>query len=719
VPYALVARLLQAALAADARAVATEAPDTVQRTLQHLLPACGPPPALPLQTHSVAPTVLWALARFGAECACTVLIDDLQFADPASLEQLPALLDAVATPTTPPLVWALALRSAEVPPVMQAWLAGAVGDSAQTLQLGPLDAAGVQTLLDTLGLPGPDARLWAGTLHRHTGGHPLYLLQTLMALSRQGGLSGARALATLGSAVPAAGGTLALVQARITRLGAQAQDLLNVAALAGQDFNLALATRVLDTSPLALADSWHALEQAHLMTGERIAHDLVGEAALRSVPTAAAAAWHALIAAHLAGSGGSLPRIAAHWRAAGRWPEAGRAFADAAAQIRLQLRQAEEAALLPQAADCQAAAGNADAEGVALFLLFKAQWARKHRAGIAEATNRLQALPATPRTGPWAQATRGITAFDDRPNDESLALMVGAQAPALAVGDTALALWLKGWEVGYLSLLNRPHQVLEAVQRTLPLIDEMPSHAAACSALSQCGIALEVGGHVQQGLALLETAEARYRELGELMLTADSQTHQSVCHFHLGRVDEAARLLEAGCQAMADLNGGTAEPHTSDYCLARYWREQGRLGPALQHMLDLLDLLARLDADGNATLRALFGVEAGLAYVLLGQPHRARAHVEAPRGVAAASGRVDGLPLEAVMARAMGQPITPLLLRALPLLPDCWRPERWRWRAQSWNCRARWNLPRPSACSTPTSVRPVSRELPRRCHPPG
>lgn len=738
VPFALLTRLLQACLQKSPVQAAEDTPAAWRHTLSHLLwrvlPAFGPPPDCPLHVPGLVPTLLWAL-HGAMHCAgpagvaavagvaevagvagsadlaeaLTVVIDDLQFADLASLEQLPALLDSPTSSKALPLRWVLALRTAEVPAVMQTWLAGALGDSAQSLRLGPLDVGTVQTLLDTLGLPQTNARLWAGTLHRHTGGHPLYLLQTLMDLSRQGGLGDARALATLGSALPAASGTRALVLGRINKLGAPAQALLHVAALAGQDFDLALAAAVLAQTPLALADAWLELEVAQLMHGERIAHDLVADAARLSVPAQAAPAWHGGIAAHLAGQGGALPRIAAHWRGAARWREAGRAFADAAAQIHKQLRKAEEAALLLQAADCHAAAANTDAEtdaetdtdpdaqGEALFLLFRAQWARKHRQGILDSVSRLQGLATTPHTAMWAQSTRGVVAFDEEPNDASLALIVGAQAMALALGDAPLALWLKGWEIGGLSRMNRPQQMLDAVAGTLPLIEQLPRDALACSALGQCGTALEIAGRPAAGLVLLEQAEARYRALGEEVLADDCLGHQSLCHFHLGRLDDAARLLQASSHALAQLNGGTAEPHTLDYYMARFWREQGRLGPALQRMLDALARLgpggqsadggnggngSNGSDDGLGTLRAICGIEAGLAYVLLGQPHRARAYMAAPRNLAAMQGRVDGLLLEAEVARAAGQPTTELLQRALPFLPGCIRPERWRWRVE-------------------------------------
>ncbi len=67
----------------------------------------------------------------------------------------------------------------------------------------------------------------------------------------------------------------------------------------------------------------------------------------------------------------------------------------------------------------------------------------------------------------------------------------------------------------------------------------------------------------------------------------------------------------------------------------------------------------------------------------LGQPHRAQPLVDRPRHAPKLQVRLEGLLLEAALARLGGQPELPLLEAALALVPMCPRSERYRWRVQS------------------------------------
>ena len=692
-PYALLTRLLRAALPMPAAHV----PPELQLNLAHLLRRSDPEPQLELQPQRLPDLLRWALGHGAPATGRTVAVDDLQHADAASLETLLSMFQLPTSqphhastpahsPGNPPapLRWVWALRTAEVPPLLQAWLDSAEAHAFVTLQLTPLDTRAVRELVATLGLVQWDSAAWASTLHQHSGGNPLYLLQTLTELLLQdAGARGAVALTGPQSwALPSPQGALQLLERRIAQLLPPARSLLQIAALAGQDFDVALASAVMQQHPLDLADAWLQLEAAHLMQGREIAHDLVAEAAQLTLARDDAAVWHARMANHLQQHSPHDPafaRIAMHWRQAGHWPQAGRAFRQAAAAIEKQLRKTEEAALLLQAADCHALAHDVEAEAEALFLMFKAHWTRKHMPDIHAAMTRLQGLQSTPRAQLWAQITRAVVDFDRQPNDSSLQLMIGAQAQAQQLGDPALALWMVGWEVGSLALLNRTELALQSVPKALALIDRLPLDAQSCSALSQCGITLEVCGRPAQGLVLLQRAVALYRSRGEEALAAEIQCHQSICHYHLGQIDQASLQMQAGREVMVQINRGNAPPYMADYYQARYWREQGRLRQALELMLAVL---TSLGPQGNTTLRAVCGIEAGLAYVRLGQAHRAKAFVELPRSLDAAQGRVDGLLLEAEIARAQGLATQPLLQRALGDVPHCIRSERWRWRVQ-------------------------------------
>ena len=116
----------------------------------------------------------------------------------------------------------------------------------------------------------------ATPLARHTGGNPLFVLETLKQAVLGGGFDGGR--------LPRPLGVIESIERRLAGLSAQAQSLVQVAAVAGADFSVRLAEAVLATTALSLAEAWRELEAAQLIDGEAFVHDLVHEAVLGWVP---------------------------------------------------------------------------------------------------------------------------------------------------------------------------------------------------------------------------------------------------------------------------------------------------------------------------------------------------------------------------------------------------------------------------------------------------
>jgi predicted ATPase len=113
-----------------------------------------------------------------------VAVDDLHFADEASLELLQAL---IGDERLGGVGWLLAQRPAERggASLRVDALLDSLADAArlQRLRLLPLDEPGVGDLLASLEL-GLDVAAWAPRLHRHIGGNPLFVLETLKQLQR-------------------------------------------------------------------------------------------------------------------------------------------------------------------------------------------------------------------------------------------------------------------------------------------------------------------------------------------------------------------------------------------------------------------------------------------------------------------------------------------------------------------------------------------------------
>ena len=334
-PYALLSRLLgRLWFDADALRPGTSAdlPAWARRELAALLPELGTAPAR-LDAARLQRAVATALA--GAALSL-VALDDVQQADAATLEMLPAL-QGQGLPR-----WWMAARSGESPPALNQWLQASAAP--RRVSLAALDAAQVQALLDDLALGNCRGLDWAQRLWHHTGGLPLFLLETLRGL-HEAGLPDSSSLAQV--EVPA--GAAQVVQSRWARLPDDAMQLAGVAALMDAPLSLAAAAGLLGGTPMSWAPAFGVLERAHWLDAQGAMHDLVRTALHQALPTAQRRWLHGQIASWLSEQARPATRIARHWDAAGRDDQAAVAFEAAALDARRKARPAEEAALWDQA----------------------------------------------------------------------------------------------------------------------------------------------------------------------------------------------------------------------------------------------------------------------------------------------------------------------------------------------------------------------------------
>jgi len=291
-------------------------------------------------------SALHALGVEGMDCldrsgVTGVVLDQLHDAHPDSQLALLAAAEASGVP------WLLGARSAMAH--------GAVGERLRRLEgarrllclpLAPLTPDAVTHLLQTLATPagwGPLGEQATQSLVRHTGGHPWYLLQTLVEAG----------------APPWRGGwpTPARVVAALTRqwqaLAPSARRLAQVLAVADRHAGPAAVAAALGRTVLALADDWRALEAAHLVHGTTLAHELARQALLQTLPAAVAAELHQALAMQLerAHDGHRIEpaHLAWHWQAAGRPGQALAWWLRAADLAHDELRPMDEAAHLSQA----------------------------------------------------------------------------------------------------------------------------------------------------------------------------------------------------------------------------------------------------------------------------------------------------------------------------------------------------------------------------------
>lgn len=570
-PYALLSRLLRRLIADHVG----RPPAAISRELARLLPELGD--AQPIASEQQRTRFLNAVQALLASAVKLhglrgIALDDLHFADAASLAALPCLL------AQPELRWLAAARPAELGPAAQAVAEAAVE---APLRLQALSLPAVAELLASLRLP-ELARLDAAALYRQSGGNPLFLLELLKAWLAQPGEAEARAASTL--APPRVG---ELIMSRIGRLSMPAVQLARCAAVAGQDFSAELAAEVLGLRLIELTEPWAELESAQVLRDGSFAHDLIREAAIASVPPAIARGLHAQIAGFLSRSTDTPPgRLAAHWRAAGHWEAAAQAYAQAARQARLALRRIEEGQWLRQAAECARTAGNAQAEFESTLALAQAALCESLGPDMLELAQ--QALQLASETTEQLRA---------------LAVLAAAMAQRVDDFGPRRAACEQGIE-----LARRLGQPALALQLALPLAGGLLN-------------AREIGS----ALALLEPLRDWAEQEAEPGLLCSYYDRLGMALDYANRLVESAQVHERQCE-LARRHGLHEATATALYSLGSTLAKRGGLRPAVQAMEKGLQLARSQERLGGQLLHWLATL--GWRYRDLGQYRQALALME-------------------------------------------------------------------------------------------
>jgi DNA-binding SARP family transcriptional activator len=358
-PGAVASRLVAAAI----ERFDPELDATTRADIRRLLPgeagAGGPALRSALEHRRVLASVARTMLACYARGMRLVVVDDLQFADTLSLDAIAVVVGGwladQASATQPPRT-ALPLfgfRAHELSAAGER-LVGMLEGSRRCLRvdLAPLADAEVRALLDHLAqasgharAQAPEAAALARALHAQVGGNPAFLLETLRGLWHEGALHWQP-----GQALALPDGLIGSVRQRLAALSPEALQLAQLAAVAGQDFSLALAASASGRSPLALAPVFAELDAAQVLAGTGFVHDLMAEAVRRSLPAAMLPPLHALVADHLAAHGAPPGAVAQHRAAAGDLRAAAPWWRKAAERARADWQMAEAAGLFERAA---------------------------------------------------------------------------------------------------------------------------------------------------------------------------------------------------------------------------------------------------------------------------------------------------------------------------------------------------------------------------------
>lgn len=658
VPFALLTRLLRALIAAEPPA------PSIRAELARLLPELGEvvPMASDADRARLANAIDVCLADAGGAFD-GVLIDDLQFADAASCEALLRSAPAARRP------WIVAMRASELAPAAAELVRTLTEErAARRLSLAPLSEAQVVELVASLGIVAPaDVPTLARALFGRAGGNPLYTLETLRGLLGAGtDLATATSPAAL-ALLPALRADVTLIGRRIERLSVDAVRLARCAAVAGQDFSIALAARVLGVRPLDLADPWNELEAAQVLREGAFAHDLIYEAALASVPTPIARELHREIAADLAARAGEPARIAPHWAQAGCWPQAGQAYRDAAERARAAGRTVDCSALLAQSAQCFERAGDEDARFDALLSRAGLMASDHLGADAADAVAQVEAAAVNDAQRLQALSVKlelAITRFEI---DDVLVLAPQAVDAARAQQRPDLELH---FAIAWSGALGDARRVEQGVQ----VLEPYEAWAQQHGTLQQqweyreaLALALDYAGRLRESSHGWQQCQAIARSAGRADLLWRSLSNGAAGLAKLGRVRQACDISAQARQLALETGTGRIRLLQQQAPHAHRLRDVGRYAEALPL---LEEALAGFRAEGSATDIAMTQQRLALLFLHLGQPARAQKllaqeHLRLPPGIALFQ-RV----LRAEVAHRGGADARDRIAEALSLVPN-------------------------------------------------
>ena len=249
------------------------------------------------------------LEQLAAPAPLVLVLDDVHWADSASIELLSALLRR--PPTTSVLI-ALALRPRQAPARLWASLERADREGTLTrIELGGLSFAETRDLLgDALQVTE------AAALYEETGGNPLYLQELARALDRADGTAPAASELSLAIGVPSA--VAAALTEELAPLSKRGRAVLEGAAVAGEPFEPELAAAAAATAETDVLDAIDELLQLDLIRQTdvprrfRFRHPLVRRAVYETTPGGWRLGAHERCAEALAARGAAVAARAQH-----------------------------------------------------------------------------------------------------------------------------------------------------------------------------------------------------------------------------------------------------------------------------------------------------------------------------------------------------------------------------------------------------------------------
>jgi len=659
VPYASLGRALRAVIERVPAVLEPAQRDELARVLpeigQAIVAAAG---ATRRSTLFAALEALLLDAR--ADGLAALVIDDLHFADSASLETLQGL---VLAERLFDLRWGFAQRPAEGEAAVEA-LATALEEAhrVEFVALGALDESAMRELVASLGLASPDPARLAPLLVRHTGGNPLYALETLKHLIATGATS-------LDEGLPRPPSIRHLIERRLRQLSPAAIALARIAAIAGVDFSIELAEQVLATRALALADPWRELEAAQVLRDRAFAHDLVLETTLAGVPAPIAAHAHQAIAEFLEARGHAPARVASHWIASGQ-PQRARAALHAAADAARQaMRRKEEAGFLSRVAEIEAESGDA-AQFESLRTMIDALW-NADRGGIDTTTyERFAAAAATAQQRGVVLGMRAIWVHEQGDVEGAKRLCRQAIELGEAAGDDASAAQAREQLALFLHFSGEFDGAVALLQQLQPWISEHASDARKVDFYGDLGIVLDNADRGREARTYHKLSIDLARRIGAWSEVVTVLGNLAISWAMAGYMARSIELLHEALRLAAAHDEARGCGSSLPIELHNGLRDCGRYADALNWVEPALAA-----ADGQlAAWKPLVRCQVACTWIHLGQHARAQHEIDAALAAEAPDWmRAKALQMRARMRLGLGRGMRELIGEAHALAAQAGR----------------------------------------------
>jgi DNA-binding NarL/FixJ family response regulator len=588
-----------------------------------LLPELGPP-AAEGDRATLFEAIRQALAAVAARRPAALFLDDLQWADDATLELLAALARSL---DEQPLLVLGAFRSDELPrdhPIRRLGSELRRAGRLRQVTVEPLGAEATAALLErTLGTVGPSLRR---AVFDRTDGVPFFVNELGSALAASGRLQAGPDGLELreGEDVPLPDSVRDAVLLRAAGLSDAARAVVLTAAVAGQTFDPELVTAVagLPEWPDELLRLGIVVEAAPGRMAFR--HALVREAFYGEVPWTRRVAMHRAVAQRLEATHAAPLVVAEHW-ALGRQPEQARASLLVAAEAFCAVHAYRDAERTTRRAlELWPEERDEGEDGTRVDVL-------ERLAGCAELAGDLAEAGTI-----WREVADGRRREGDP-------YLLGAAHRRLAA---------------VLELQGRWQEALASREQAAVAFTAggFPAEAAAERLASAAH--LRSAGSLRASVSLLETAGRQARAAGRVDLQARVLGHEGNARARMGQGQAAVEQVRAGL-AMAlehGLTGPAAEiyqrladalEHTGDYAAAKETYDQAfgfctanALEPTAQLCLACLTAVLRQTGDweravalcrqviasADATLHARAAATGVLGSILglRGQTRRAR-----------------------------------------------------------------------------------------------